>query len=209
MNPGVRERKKAQTQQVIYEAALELFSEKGFNETKIEDIAERALVGVGTVYNYFGSKRGLLMELSHRTTKNALEYLETVLENPGDDPEVTIVDSLWTMMAVMFEYDRKLMRELFIAALSDPEGVGDGLMEDDMRILQSLGKLISVYQERGNISKELPVEQAVMVIYSSLIMIFHLYMAMEKLDKKTLKKTLRDYIHIIFLGWSTPAGDTK
>lgn len=43
----------------ILQAALEVFSEKGFYQAKIEDIAQRAGIGKGTVYEYFAGKTQL------------------------------------------------------------------------------------------------------------------------------------------------------
>lgn len=46
----------------ILAAASEIFSESGFAKTRIEDIASRANVGKGTVYEYFPSKEHLLLQ---------------------------------------------------------------------------------------------------------------------------------------------------
>lgn len=43
----------------ILQAALEVFSEQGYHPSTIDQIAERAGVGKGTVYLYFESKQGL------------------------------------------------------------------------------------------------------------------------------------------------------
>jgi len=45
----------------IVEAATEVFARVGFADTKIEDIAERAGVAKGTVYQYFDSKAELFI----------------------------------------------------------------------------------------------------------------------------------------------------
>lgn len=45
----------------ILEAALEMFGSQGFHETKIKDIAIKADIGKGTVYEYFNSKSDLLL----------------------------------------------------------------------------------------------------------------------------------------------------
>ena len=47
----------------IMEAALAVFSQKGFHLTKIEEIAQQAGVGKGTVYEYFSSKETLFKEI--------------------------------------------------------------------------------------------------------------------------------------------------
>jgi TetR/AcrR family transcriptional regulator, fatty acid metabolism regulator protein len=47
----------------ILDAALQVFAEKGFNESKISEIAKRADVGDGTIYLYFKNKDDLLISL--------------------------------------------------------------------------------------------------------------------------------------------------
>jgi AcrR family transcriptional regulator len=56
----LRERKKRDTRRRIFRAAFELFSERGFDNTTVEEIAERADVGKGTVFNYFPQKTAFL-----------------------------------------------------------------------------------------------------------------------------------------------------
>jgi AcrR family transcriptional regulator len=56
---GLRERKKQRTRELIAQAALELFLERGFDAVTIADVAERADVDVKTIYNYYGSKADL------------------------------------------------------------------------------------------------------------------------------------------------------
>jgi TetR/AcrR family fatty acid metabolism transcriptional regulator len=49
--------------EMILEAAYDLFLNKGYWETKIIDIAEKAGIGKGTVYEYFESKDDIFFEL--------------------------------------------------------------------------------------------------------------------------------------------------
>lgn len=57
---GRRERKKLETGRRIYRAAMELFREKGFDATTIDEIARKADVAKGTVFNYFPQKSAFL-----------------------------------------------------------------------------------------------------------------------------------------------------
>src|SRR5687767_7148753 len=50
----------------LLEAAEELFSDRGFDDTQTPDIAERAGVSVGTFYRYFADKRQAFIELCTR-----------------------------------------------------------------------------------------------------------------------------------------------
>lgn len=55
-----RERKKEETKSSIIHCALELFRAKGFPETSMEEIAEKADISKGTLYNYFENKESIL-----------------------------------------------------------------------------------------------------------------------------------------------------
>lgn len=59
--PGLRERKKAATMRHIQAAALELFRRDGFDRVTVEQVADAADVSPRTVYRYFGTKEGLIL----------------------------------------------------------------------------------------------------------------------------------------------------
>jgi AcrR family transcriptional regulator len=56
---GLRERKKQQTRQVIFEAARRLFRDRGFEAVTVAAIAREANVSEVTVFNYFPTKEDL------------------------------------------------------------------------------------------------------------------------------------------------------
>jgi AcrR family transcriptional regulator len=58
-----RTRRREDTRQRLYEAAVELLAEQGFAATTVDDIALRANVAKGTVYYNFGSKTALFENL--------------------------------------------------------------------------------------------------------------------------------------------------
>ena len=57
---GRRERKRLQTEEAISRAALELFTERGFEATTIADITERADVSRRTFFSYFPAKEDVV-----------------------------------------------------------------------------------------------------------------------------------------------------
>jgi AcrR family transcriptional regulator len=57
---GRRERHKRAMYERLYTAALDLFTEQGYEETSIEDITERADVARGTFFNYFEKKEEVI-----------------------------------------------------------------------------------------------------------------------------------------------------
>ena len=58
-SPGLRERKKQQTRQLIADTARRLFAERGFESVPVAEVARRADVSEATVFNYFPTKEDL------------------------------------------------------------------------------------------------------------------------------------------------------
>ena len=61
-DPGLRERKKALTRQIIAAAAARLFAEHGYEQVAVSDVAREAQVSEQTVYNYFPTKDQLVTD---------------------------------------------------------------------------------------------------------------------------------------------------
>jgi AcrR family transcriptional regulator len=53
----------AQTQRALLDAAREVFAERGFSDTSISDLVERAGSSVGSLYHHFGGKSELFLAL--------------------------------------------------------------------------------------------------------------------------------------------------
>ncbi len=68
---------KKEKQKQIVQAAIRVFSRKGFARTTISDIAEEAGIGKGTVYEYFESKEAVI----HQTFDTFMEELTPDFED--------------------------------------------------------------------------------------------------------------------------------
>jgi len=64
--PRWRRRKNARPEEII-QAALEVFADRGFAATKLEDVARKAGVTKGTIYLYFANKDALFKALIRET----------------------------------------------------------------------------------------------------------------------------------------------
>ena len=57
---GVRERSKRERQDRIMMAARTMLAEQGYDATTLRQVAERAGLGLGTLFNYISDKRDLI-----------------------------------------------------------------------------------------------------------------------------------------------------
>ncbi|GGD79626.1 TetR/AcrR family transcriptional regulator [Paenibacillus nasutitermitis] len=67
-------------------AAMEIFLERGYHASSIGDIAKRADVAKGLIYNYYQGKEGLLAEIVHSRMIEIAEVIKdaSLLPSAGD-----------------------------------------------------------------------------------------------------------------------------
>ncbi len=77
-----RERRKLEVRNRILEAAIALFDDQGFSDTKVAEICERADVAHKTFFNHFPSKQHLLQEIAGYAMGQFLGRIEEVRKRP-------------------------------------------------------------------------------------------------------------------------------
>jgi AcrR family transcriptional regulator len=107
-----RERKKEETRHRIFHAAIDLFRERGFEQTTVDDITEKADVAKGTFFNYFPRKDTILAYLSE-------ERLLAIEENAGAllaeaRPAREKLLDLYSTAASSYAEDRELSRYVLV-----------------------------------------------------------------------------------------------
>jgi len=76
---SLRERQREERAALILEAAQQIFSEKGYVEASIDEIAARTGIAKGTVYLHFASKEELVVALFEQQFKQFLQQIEHIL----------------------------------------------------------------------------------------------------------------------------------
>ena len=84
-----RERRKDARPGELIEAALELFVEKGFAATRVEEVAKRAGVSKGTLFLYFSSKEELFKAVVRKNLSGQFTEWNAMFDSfPGTTPEM-------------------------------------------------------------------------------------------------------------------------
>ncbi|MBH5319698.1 TetR/AcrR family transcriptional regulator [Paenibacillus sp. GSMTC-2017] len=83
------ERRKQGKMEQIFHAAFELFNNYGFQKVSVNEIAQEARVSPMTIYNYFGTKEQLYIEMLINWMDKQLEQYETILQSDQPFPDKT------------------------------------------------------------------------------------------------------------------------
>lgn len=93
---------KRNKRELILEAAVQVFSSKGYHNTRMEEIAQVAGIGKGTIYEYFRGKLQLFQEMIEHSLRIYFENIE-----PDTKEQMTLEDRL----RLIFEAHLKLCLE--------------------------------------------------------------------------------------------------
>ena len=99
---------KPTTKERILEAALEVFSQKGFHTATTDEIAERAGVGKGTLYRYFETKEKLFAELVRLRLDELERKAGAIID--GDDDVLTMISKYIRIYFEFFDHNQHLYR---------------------------------------------------------------------------------------------------
>ena len=148
-----RTRRSAELRERIFRSALDLFAQKGFLETTVEDITNAADVGKGTFFNYFPSKDHILLAFGEMQLARLRQAVEEARQT--NEPLPKFLRSLTTRMTAEPARNPDLIRVLLLAFLSNPE-VRQAMLDLQTRVLALHSEMIQLGQERGEIRKDLP-----------------------------------------------------
>jgi TetR/AcrR family fatty acid metabolism transcriptional regulator len=143
--------------QKIMMAAARVFAQKGFHQSKIEEIAQEADVGKGTVYEYFASKLDLFSQMFQA---GIWFYRDTISQEVK--PELTISEQLRRFVYLHLEFVRShqdiagVLRQELIHVSPQVQGT---IMEAHREIIKML---VGIFQEgiREGIFRQIDCELA-------------------------------------------------
>ena len=148
--PGLRERNKRAKKERIRAAALELFETKGYDATTTREIAERADVGIGTVFMYAQDKRDLLFmifnDVLDRMVEEAFARIDgrRSLSNQMTD----LFGHFYAVFHARATLARILLRELVFFSQGKQAAQ---FLANRRRILEGLERLARAAIERGKV----------------------------------------------------------
>ena len=200
MAPGRRERQKLEREQRILAAARRLFDRRGFVDTSMEDVARRAGLAVGTLYNYFSSKDQLLIALSRIDTERLLIIGERILADPPEDPVEAIAALAEVMVQGITAGERRLWRELFVASIAAPDTLGARMFALDMRLIAQLTTMLDRLKARGAIDASVDTARAAGLFYGICLTWTIAFATRDELTIETMRAEISESVRITIHG---------
>lgn len=176
----------------MLEAAATLFHEVGYDAARIEDIAERAGVSVGTFYNYFEAKGDILVATVAMEVEEVLEQGAQVVANPPAD----VALALKTLIAVYYDHSltylsKKLWRTAIALVIDQPEAHFSRVFTDqDTLLCQQVAALLLRLQADGAVRRDVDVAALAEMIFNNLNAVFIDYVKYDAMSLEALTETV-------------------
>jgi AcrR family transcriptional regulator len=197
-----RQRRSAETRERLFRSALELFAQKGFAETTVEDITEAADVGKGTFFNYFPSKDHILLAFAEMQLSKLESAVHVARETGEAMPD--FLRSLGVRMTQEPTRNPAIIRALLQAYLSTTP-VRAAMMDLQRRVHALHTQMIQLGQERGEIRNDLPAAEIAHVFRQTIfgtLLIWSLY------GDATLHSRIETAFNLLWTGLA-PRGNSR
>jgi AcrR family transcriptional regulator len=187
--PGYREEARSR----ILKAAQAAFSEKGYDQATMEDIAHKLGVSKGALYLYFNSKEQLFEKITEERQHKLRETLRASLKDGA------LVECTKEFFDAVIDQQDKYNISLTFEVISEAarnDALRAILLEDYDKRLRILSEFLHEQQEQGLIRDDVDVHSlslGISALFNGLMMSHIL-----GIEKKQIKRTWMETINIIY-----------
>ncbi len=194
-SPRPREARSAARREAILAAALNEFSQQGFEAARLDDVAKRAGIAKGTIYLYFRDKETLFQELIRTMLTPVVGTIEAM--GHADIPIGMLADRIVDFFVrEVYETRRKDVIRLMIAEGRRFPHVAEFYYREVLsKILAAMRGLLARAAERGEVTTGL-VDFPQIIAAPGLVAIVwsDLFERFEPLDVRAMMKTHLDLL---------------
>jgi len=186
----------------IINAAINIFSEKGFEGTRTREIAERAGIAEGTIFRYFPTKDAILERMVPLLIRVMLPRftgpIERIIKNHATDSVENILFEIITDRLKMIRDNGKFIKSVV------PELIHRAPLMNQMEanvlpvIDQFVGKVVAYGKERNELDQALE-PHLVMIQLVGFILSYGMF---GEHDPKHLEQDVRTFLKFTMKGWN-------
>jgi len=197
--PGLRETKKEEKKERLLQESLDLFINKGFDSTSIEDITVKAGVAKGTFYNFFEKKEDVLLYYLDRELVKSRHEIEQKI---GDMH--TIVDKLELLIVTYLKY---IFRNKGFAKILVRERVckiGTGKNWNEMVLMQAIRQILDDAKKSRELKKTVDLDNTTEIVFAIFTMYTIYWLNGLITDKAECAEKVRAVLKMLFEGIGEP-----
>lgn len=166
-----------------------MFQEKGYENTRIEDVAAQAELSAATFYNYFGSKADILLSCVSTETELVLAEADHCIEQSYDTAAMGFDALVATYFTTSFtKTPRSLWRIAVSQSMLDPRAEFSlRYVEMDSRLSKQCCRFVRVMKEAALIRAEVPSEPVGELLFNNVNMNFIDYIRSDTLTGEDVR----------------------
>jgi AcrR family transcriptional regulator len=166
-----RERERRRRRQAMLQAAQSVFAEKGYEQAPLDEIAERAEFGKGTLYNYFeDGKEGLLFAIFDEVYDDLHEMIRSTFQEDASG-ERSFRDAFHALAERSFTYYEEredlfliLIKEAHRLCFSSDVDKAAYFQEQQQRMIDAVTPAVEAAMDEGRIASFPPQSVAHMLL---------------------------------------------
>lgn len=170
-----REERRRLTREQLLVSAREVFEERGYAGSSLEEIADRAGFTRKAVYSNFSGKADLLLEIVERQMQVHIEWVESILGEGTAERQALDVGSAFSFFFSEERAWERLFHEFLIVAARDDE-VGSRYRARARDTKRVITRLVDERAQKAGVELNLPAERLVLGLFALMMGI-----ALEKL----------------------------
>jgi len=142
-----REREKLRQREELLAAALDLFSEKGFHNVSMHEIAQKAEFAVGTLYRFFKDKEDLYKALIRSRAERFHATLNEVLARADGEDPLAVLKKYVEAKTALLTGGAAMLRLYFAETRGASFNIRAGLDREILELYEDLvAKLAAVFE---------------------------------------------------------------
>lgn len=197
---GRREKKKKIAREKILKAATDIFNHKGFEKASVSEIAEKADLGVGTVYNYFKSKDDIFVETftNQMDVETTYEFdIKELVEKEVADIVIAYVEKFTKPFKLV---PKKFMQELFRITIGSKNNTSllRNLMEMDFKFIDRIEEILEKIKSEGILPESFDPRIAAEMVYGAYMYEVMMYLFMDDYSFDKALETSKVKIRFLF-----------
>jgi len=189
---------KKDSRQMILDAALSLFSQKGFSGTTTKEIAKEAGFAEGTVFRYFPTKKDILIALAE---PHAVAGLKRVMNSLPNQDEESNLRAILENRLVTIAQNKDLLKVIFTEAQYHEDFRKEVFDNIGTHVLGTVAGYMEKRMETGIFRSIDPIVATRILVGMMLsLLVTENFLPMKDFDQEKRQGYLDEIVHIFLYG---------